>query len=41
MDFIELSKKFEKEIIDERRYLHRNAEVGFELPKTVGFVEKS
>jgi len=40
MNFVELSKKFEEEIIAERRYLHSNAEVGFELPKTVEFVER-
>ena len=32
-------KEIENEIIEYRRYLHRNAEVGFELSKTVEFVK--
>ena len=33
------AKEIDKEIIEYRRYLHKNAEVGFELEKTVEFVK--
>ena len=33
------AKEIENEIIEYRRYLHKNAEVGFELEKTVEFVK--
>ncbi len=33
-------KEIEKELIDNRRYLHKNAETDFELTKTVGFVKE-
>ena len=33
------TKEIESDIIEYRRYLHKNAEVGFELEKTVGFVK--
>ncbi len=39
INFLTEAKEIEKEIIENRRYLHKNAEVGFELPKTVGFVK--
>lgn len=38
MDFLEEAKNIQKEMSDYRRRLHENAEVGFELPKTVEFV---
>lgn len=37
--FLEESKMLEKEITEYRRYLHQNAEVGFELEKTLEFVK--
>ncbi len=33
------AKEIEKDIINDRRYLHKNAEVGFELIRTVAYVE--
>lgn len=39
MNFLEEARMIEKEIVENRRYLHRNAEVGFDLPETVGFVK--
>ena len=35
IDFLKEAKEIEKEIIENQRYLHQNAEVGFELSKTV------
>ncbi len=37
---LEKAKKIEQEIIDNRRYLHKNPEVGFYLPKTAEFVKE-
>lgn len=37
---IEQAKSLQKTLVESRRYLHANAEVGFELPKTCAFVEK-
>lgn len=34
------AKEIEKDIIEYRRYLHKNAEVGFELEKTAEFVKE-
>ncbi len=39
VDFFENVKVFETELAEFRRYLHENAEVGFDLPKTVDFVK--
>ncbi len=39
IDFLKEAKEIEKEIIKNQRYLHRNAEVGFELQKTAEFVK--
>lgn len=39
IDFLQEAKAVEKEITENRRYLHKNAEVGFELPKTVEFIK--
>ena len=38
-DLLNEVKEIENEIIEYRRYLHKNAEVGFELSKTVEFVK--
>ncbi len=38
-NFVEQAKAIENEIMENRRYLHRNAEVGFELNETVEFVK--
>ena len=32
------AKKMQSELTAHRRYLHQNAEVGFELPKTVKYI---
>lgn len=39
ISFLVEAKGIEKEIIENQRYLHRNAEVGFELPQTTKFVK--
>ncbi|MBE6800721.1 MAG: amidohydrolase [Ruminococcaceae bacterium] len=39
IDFLKEAKEFENEIIKSQRYLHQNAEVGFELPKTAEYVK--
>ena len=39
INFIEEAKRIEKELTTNRRYLHQNAEVGFDLPKTAEFVK--
>lgn len=38
---IKQAQGLQKKLIEYRRYLHANAEVGFELKKTLSFVEKS
>lgn len=38
-DFLKEAKEIEKEIIKNQRYLHQNAEVGFELSKTTEYVK--
>ena len=40
MDFLKRAKEIEEYYVNCRRYLHENAETGFDLPKTVEFVEK-
>lgn len=37
---IKQAKSLQTELIAYRRYLHQNAEIGFDLPKTSAFVEK-
>ena len=39
IDFLKEAKEIEKEIIENQRYLHQNAEVGFELSKTAKYVK--
>ena len=39
IDFFKEAKEIEKEIIENQRYLHQNAEVGFELSKTTEYVK--
>ncbi len=39
IDFLNEAKEIEKEIVENQRYLHQNAEVGFELPKTTEYVK--
>ncbi len=39
IDFLKEAKEIENEILGNQRYLHRNAEVGFELPKTTEYVK--
>lgn len=39
-ELLEEAKKFKGELIEKRRYLHKNAETGFNLPKTLEFVEQ-
>ena len=38
MNYLEIAKSLHDEIIENRRYLHRNPEIGFDLPKTSAFV---
>ena len=40
-DIIKEFKKIENELIKDRRYLHKNAEVGFDLPKTTAYIKKT
>ena len=37
-DFLKEAKELQEELTSNRRYLHANAETGFDLPKTVAFV---
>lgn len=39
IDFLKEAKEFQNEILENQRYLHRNAEVGFELSKTTEYVK--
>ena len=39
INFLKEAKEIENEILRNRRYLHQNAEVGFELPKTTEYVK--
>lgn len=39
IDFLKEAKEIENEILGNQRYLHQNAEVGFELPKTTEYVK--
>ena len=40
MDYFKVAKKIEKEIIQNRRWLHEHAEVGFNTPKTIAFIKE-
>ena len=37
-NYTKLIEKYEKELIRNRRYLHQNPELGFELDNTVRYV---
>ena len=37
-DFVALAKKYEKELIENRRWLHQHPEVGMDLPETMEFI---
>ncbi len=39
-DFLNKAKELEPQLIQWRRYLHQNAELGFDLPLTTAFVEQ-
>lgn len=39
IDFLKEAKEIENEIVENQRYLHQNAEVGFELSETTQFVK--
>ena len=39
IDFLKEAKQIENEILENQRYLHENAEVGFELQKTTEYVK--
>jgi len=38
MDYLKEAEKIQDELVEIQRFIHENAEIGFELPKTVGFV---
>ena len=40
MEYLKISKQIEEEIIENRRYLHEHAEVGFDTPKTLAFIRQ-
>ena len=40
MEYLEIAKKIEDEIIKNRRWLHEHAEVGFNTPKTLAFIRQ-
>lgn len=40
IDFLKEAKEIENEILQNQRYLHKNAEVGFELAETTKYVKK-
>lgn len=39
IDFLKEAKELENEIIENQRYLHKNAEVGFDLSKTTEYIK--
>ncbi len=39
-ELLKNAKEIQRELIEHRRYLHENAECGFALTKTLGFIEK-
>ena len=41
MNILNEAKKIEQEVIEWRRHLHENPEVGFDLDNTIDFVCKS
>ena len=38
---LEEAKKLQNELVEYRRYLHEHAEVGFEIPKTYGYIQSA
>ena len=40
MEILNRAKQMAKQLSEDRRYLHRNAEVGFSLPNTTAYVAK-
>lgn len=40
MNYLDTAKSLHDEIVENRRYLHRNPEIGFALPKTSAFVKE-
>lgn len=40
MNILEHAKKYEKQIIQDRRYLHQYPEIGFELPNTQKYIQQ-
>lgn len=40
MSYLAKAKNIHDEIVENRRHLHRNPEIGFELPKTVAYVKE-
>lgn len=40
MNYLDAAKLLHDEIVENRRYLHRNPEIGFALPKTSAFVKE-
>ena len=41
LELIKQAKGLQEELVGYRRYLHQHAEIGFDLPKTSAFVEKT
>ncbi|MEK3977702.1 M20 family metallopeptidase [Psychrobacillus sp. FSL K6-2836] len=39
-NIVEASKKYEEQLIKDRRYLHQNPEIGFELPNTQKYIQQ-
>lgn len=37
--YLEMAKNIKEDLVSWRRYIHSNAELGFDLPKTIAFVE--
>lgn len=40
MDYLSMAKAIQEELVENRRYLHQHAELGYELPKTKEYVLK-
>jgi len=38
MDYVKQARQIQPELVEMQHYLHQNAEIGFDLPLTVGFV---
>ena len=39
MDFFKRAAELQEETVENRRYLHQNAEVGLELPRTKKYIK--